>query len=153
MRSSRGQQSHSEDADSVSWNPLGHIYIPSSPSSAKGCAEQHLLCITWFLSQPQAPGDAEWERKLSGKGSAWNQMKHTRIVYCVILENGKNKSWRMSDGEWMFLLVFMSLSWQLYQLHDSSEAAATSRMKHRGPGKASPPPCERELAGTKRIIP
>lgn len=49
--------------------------------------------------------------------------------------------------------VYESLSWQLYQLHDSSEAAETSRMKHRGPGKAIPLPCERELAGTKRIIP
>lgn len=38
----------------------------------------------------------------------------------------------MNDWELMFLLVFMTLSWQLYQLHHSSEAVATIMMKHTG---------------------
>lgn len=64
----------------------------------------------------------------------------------------KNRVWRMNDWEFMFPLVFMTLSWQLYQLHHSSHAVATIMMKHTSNMKGHFTHIELELASTEGII-
>jgi len=58
----------------------------------------------------------------------------------------------MNSWELMFLLVFMTLSWQLYQLHHSNDAVATIMMTHTGNRTGHFTHIELEPVSTEGII-